>query len=120
MNAKLTARQVRKIFSLREQGIERIKIADMYCVTPETITRVIRLSRDSEYLKKLEELEKNGKITEKKDILQEWDEVTAEILKNEERKRIHERFSCVFDRCSSRDNRGDRSCDLPGKAGGRR
>lgn len=120
MNAKLTARQVRKIASLIEQGVNTTKIAEMYCVRRATITVAMGKLKDSEYLKKLEELEKNGKITEKKDILQEWDEVREEILKNEERKRIHERFDCIFNRDCSRGDRDDRSCNLPGETGGRK
>lgn len=120
MNAKLTARQVRKIASLIEQGVNTTKIAEMYCVRKATITSAMGRIKDGEYLKKLEELEKDGSIEEKKDILQEWDEVTEEILKNEERKRIHERFNCVFGRDCSRGDRDDRSCNLPGKTGGRK
>ena len=90
MNAKLTARQVRKIASLIEQGVNTTKIAEMYCVRRATITAAMGRMKDSEYLEKLEYLEKRGTISEKKDILQEWDEATKEILKKLERKRIHE------------------------------
>ena len=47
-------------------------------------------------------------------------QAAEEILKNEERKRIHERFNCVFGRDCSRGDRDDRSCNLPGETGVRR
>lgn len=80
MDVKLTARQVRRIASLIEQGVNTTKIAEMYCVRKATITSAMGRLKDGEYLKKLEELEENGSVEHKKDILQEWDEVTEEIL----------------------------------------